>query len=185
MENQSNQKRREVLKQLLSSLGAIGITAGLSKEWLSPTLTSEGMKFDSGKGAAASAHQHGSSWVKVAGGMAGGIGGGMGGTGGMGGGTGGGTGGMGGGRIGETNDILAPAFLERNPENTPGASSRPPPAAVAHSPRRLRLQHAAAVCASGAQHGVERLCALWTSGSGCASMALHGFAGAAASWRPV
>jgi hypothetical protein len=52
-------------------------------------------------------------------------------------------------RIGETNGILAPAFPECTPENTPEASSRPSPAAAARSRRRRLPQHAAAACCGG------------------------------------
>jgi transposase len=70
-------------------------------------------------------------------------------------------------RIGETNSIVAPAFPERNPANTPGAPSRPSPAAVARPQRRRLLQHAAAAGCGGAQPGVARFYAVWTGGSGC------------------
>ena len=52
-------------------------------------------------------------------------------------------------RIGETNAILSPTPPDRNPENTPGASSRSSPAAAARSRRRRLPQHAVAACRSG------------------------------------
>ena len=61
----------------------------------------------------------------------------------------------------------------------------PAPAAAARSPRRRLPQHPAAARRSGAQQGVARLFALWTCDSGCLRMAFQGFAGAAASARPV
>jgi hypothetical protein len=62
--------------------------------------------------------------------------------------------------------ILAPPLPGRNPDNPPGASSRPSPPAAARS-RRLRLpQHAAAACRSGPRQGVARQCAAWTCSSG-------------------
>jgi hypothetical protein len=56
---------------------------------------------------------------------------------------------------------------------------RPPP------PPAPRRQPLLAGGESGSQLGVGRLCAVWTGGSEWGSMALQGFAGAAASRRPV
>jgi hypothetical protein len=51
-------------------------------------------------------------------------------------------------RIGQINAILSPAPPECNPENTLGASSRPPPAATPRPRRWRRPQHAAAAAAA-------------------------------------
>jgi hypothetical protein len=67
---------------------------------------------------------------------------------------------------GHINGILSPAPLERNPENTPGACQRPPPAAATRSPCRRLPQHAAAARRSSAQPGVARRSSAWTGGSG-------------------
>jgi hypothetical protein len=63
----------------------------------------------------------------------------------------------------------SPAPPERNPENTPGASSRPPPAATPRPRRWRRPQHAAAAAAaarSKAWHDIARHSAAWTCRSG-------------------
>jgi hypothetical protein len=80
-------------------------------------------------------------------------------------------------RIGHINGILSPAPLERNPENTPGACQRPPPAAATRSPCWRLPQHAAAARRSSAQPGVARRSSVWTGGSGEVRMASQGFAG--------
>ena len=70
------------------------------------------------------------------------------------------------GRIGNSNGILALALPERNPENTPGASSRRPPATAPGAWHWRRPQP-----------GVARLSVAWTCGSGSSKVEPQGFPG--------
>jgi hypothetical protein len=65
----------------------------------------------------------------------------------------------------------------RNPENTLGASSRPPLAAAPPSRRWRRPQHSAAARRSSSQQSLARQCAAWTCGAGWARVTPQRFPG--------
>jgi hypothetical protein len=80
------------------------------------------------------------------------------------------------------NSAITP--LERNPENTPGACQSPSPATAACLQRWWHPQHPAAARRSASQHGVARVCVVWTSGAGWARLKMQWFPGARPSQRP-
>jgi hypothetical protein len=87
--------------------------------------------------------------------------------------------------IGKTKPFYRRPFWSATLKNTPGASSCSPPMAAACAQRRRLRQHPSAAHRSSAQQGVARLFAVRTGGVRWASLALQGFAGAAALQRTV